>query len=193
MRDGQRTITGEASPYYIFHPHAAKRAAATVPEAKIVALLRNPVDRAYSHYWHNVRDGLEVLSLDEAIDAEEQRISEERERLTNDESYYSKIHRSYSYLSRGIYVDQLKNWYAHFGISQVLILESGELFKDPSGTANRVQEFVGLPARALTPNQEKRNEGEYAPMAPKNRQRLKEFFEPHNRRLYEYLGVDLGW
>ncbi|MEJ2557594.1 MAG: sulfotransferase domain-containing protein, partial [Anaerolineae bacterium] len=51
----QDLITGEATPYYLFHPHAPGRAAAIVPHVKLIVLLRNPADRAYSHYNHEVK------------------------------------------------------------------------------------------------------------------------------------------
>ena len=54
---GKPVLTGEASPYYLFHPHAARRIARLLPDVKLIALLRNPVDRAFSHYHHEVRGG----------------------------------------------------------------------------------------------------------------------------------------
>ena len=63
-------LTGEATPYYLFHPHAPARAAAVAQDAKIVAILRDPVDRAYSHYGERVRHGAETLSFEDALAAE---------------------------------------------------------------------------------------------------------------------------
>jgi Sulfotransferase domain len=87
--DGRRVITGEASPYYLLHPFAPHRASITVPDAKLIALLRNPVDRAYSAYKHRVLTGRESLSFEEALDAEEERTSGELEKMLSDESYHS--------------------------------------------------------------------------------------------------------
>ena len=103
-------ITGEATPCYIFHPHVPRRVFKTIPGIKLIVLLRNPVDRAYSFYHHNLRRGLESLSFEEAIESEVKRLRGELEKMMDDENYFSFNRQYYSYLSRGIYVDQLKNW-----------------------------------------------------------------------------------
>jgi hypothetical protein len=106
----QGFITGEGSPYYIFHPHVPKRIFDTVPRAKLILLLRNPVDRAYSHYHHEVKLGVEPLSFEDAIDREEERLHGQGEKIIADESYYSFNHQHYSYLCRGVYAYQLTVW-----------------------------------------------------------------------------------
>lgn len=187
-------ITGEASPYYLYHPHAPRRAAEVVPEARLIAVLRNPVDRAYSDYNDRVRSGFETLSFEEAVEAEAERLEGEKERMLADEYYFSPRHRRYSYLDRGIYVDQLLHWEEFFARDQMLVFESGELFRDPLGSMERAAGFLGLPKRAVeAPPDRFRNDGRYEPMATETRQRLNRYFEPHNQRLYEYLGRDLGW
>lgn len=191
-RDEQRVLTGEASPYYLYHPHAARRVAETVPDARLIVLLREPVERAYSDYQHKAREGRDRLDFQEAIETEEERLLGERERMLEDESYQSSEYRRFSYLSRGVYVDQLKDWHEFFDREQLLVLESGELFNDPNKTFGRVLEFLGLP-ECRPEISDVRNEGEYEPLDPSIRRRLEEYFEPHNRRLYEYLGKDFGW
>lgn len=191
-REEQRVLTGEASPYYLFHPHAARRAAQTVPDVKLIALLRNPVDRAYSDYQHKVREGRERLGFQEAIETEEERLRGEREKMINDEHYQSPEYRRFSYLSRGVYADQLKEWHEFFDREQLLMLESEDLFKDPHKTFGRVLEFLNLPDWQPEVS-DVRNEGEYEPLDPLIRRQLEEYFEPHNQRLNEYLGEDFGW
>jgi hypothetical protein len=194
-RDGQRVITGEASPYYLFYPHSARRVAETIPQAKLIALLRNPVDRAYSAYNRQVRSRRESLDFEEALAEEEKRTAGELEKMLSDERYYSSSIRRYAYRSRGIYVDQLQRWHKYFAPNQLLVLKSEDLFADPIGTVESVHEFLNLPKRDMniTLATEKRNRRTFQPMAPATRQRLEQFFEPHNQRLYEYLGVDFGW
>ena len=86
-------ITGEASPYYLFHPRAPQRVAKTLPKAKLIILLRNPVDRAYSQYQHQLRQpGVEPLSFEEAIAYEEKRLAGEEEKILRDEKYDSFNH-----------------------------------------------------------------------------------------------------
>jgi len=194
-KDGKKVITGEASPYYLFHPQAPHRASITVPDTKLIALLRNPVDRAYSAYHHRVRNGEEDLSFEEALEAELERTSGELEKLISDGSYRSRPYAKYTYLLRGIYVEQLKRWHEHFDPEQLLVLRSEDLFTNPVEGVRRVQEFLGLPKHdiAITASTEGRNRRHYQPMAPSTRRRLEDFFEPHNRKLYGYLGVDFGW
>jgi hypothetical protein len=191
--NGQREITGEASPYYLFYPHAARRVAETIPQTKLIALLRNPVDRAYSDYQHTFRQGNETLAFSEALELEEERLRGEREKIVADETYRSLNYRRYSYISRGIYVDQLEEWYKHFDREQLLILKSEDFFARPSDTLELVLPFLDLSERDFA-LEGKRNEGGYSdPMDPDTRRWLQDFYEPHNRRLYEYLGRDFDW
>ena len=191
--NGRSIITGEASPYYLYHPLAARRASQVVPQAKLIVLLRNPVDRAYSDYQHKFRDGSETLSFEEAIEAEEERIGGERERMLADETYLSPNHRRYSYLTRGIYVDQLKEWHEHFDRGQMLIIKSEDYFARTADVTNLVLDFLELPVWDRKDAEGGKNRGGYDPMSPAVRERLESYFEPHNQRLYEYLGQDFGW
>jgi hypothetical protein len=188
----RRVLTGEASPYYLFHPRCAERIAGMVPRAKLVVLLRNPVDRAYSHYYHEVQRGREPLSFEEAIEREAQRLQGEEDRLLQEECSYSFSHQHYSYLSRGIYVDQLKRFQPLFPREQLLVLKSETFFAEPKAVLNQVLTFLGL--STWEPDRlPKYNMGTYRAMDRILRGRLTEFFRPHNERLYKHLGVDLGW
>ncbi len=191
-KEGRKVITGESSPYYIYHPHAAKRAAQVVPGARLIALLRNPVDRAFSDYNHKAREGRESLSFGKAIAAEEERLRGEKEKMLADESYASPTYRKFSYLSRGVYVDQLEEWRRYFDKERLLVLKSEDFFENPQVVFDRVLDFLGLPHQATGASGE-RNEGEYGQMNPAIRRRLEDYFEPHNKRLYDFLGVDFGW
>lgn len=188
----QNLVTGEATPYYIFHPAAPKRISEVVPEVKLIALLRNPVDRAYSHYQYEVRRGRETLSFEDAIGREVERLSGERERILRDGSYYSFNHQRYSYLSRGIYMDQLRTWIGLFPKEQMLILKSGDFYADPPTMLGRILEFLNLPSWELK-EYKTYNRASYPRMNAVTRKRLIDYFNPHNQRLYEYLGMSLDW
>jgi hypothetical protein len=191
-KEGLSTITGESTPYYLFHPHTARRMAQVVPEAQLITVLRNPADRAYSHYHQEVRRGHEPLTFEEAIEAEEGRLRGEVDRMLKDEHYVSFNHQNFSYLARGIYVDQLVEWSRFFGDEQQLVLKSEDLFDQTLDVLDSVLGFLGMPGwypEVLEPCLK----GSYAPMNPVTRRQLRDYFEPHNRRLYEYLGVDFGW
>jgi hypothetical protein len=179
QKDGQRTITGEATPGYLFHPHAPKKMARVIPEAKLIALLRNPVDRTYSAFhFFPVKHGRQKGTFEETIATSINRPRENR------------------FFKQGIYVDHLLRWAKFFSREQMLVLKCEEFFEYPQETLTRVLKFLEL--SEWKPNaselDDKRNEGSYErAMDPTVRRRLEEYFEPHNRRLYEYLGVDFGW
>jgi len=185
-------LTGEATPYYIFHPHAPKRVSKILPRVKLIALLRNPVDRAYSHYHLEVRNGAETLSFEDALEREAKMVSRERERITQDENYQSLAHQRHSYLSRGIYVDQLEVWESLFPREQILVLRSEDFDADPATTLRSVLKFLNLPS--WEPQEYgKYHQARYPKMDPATRRRLVSYFEPHNQSLYEFLGVNFEW
>jgi sulfotransferase family protein len=194
----QAFVTGEASAYYLFHPHVPKRVSTVLPHVKLIVMLRNPVDRAYSQYNFEVDLGRETLPFEEALDREGERISREREKMIADEGYVSFDYSRYSYLARGIYVDQLQTWMSLFPKEQFLILKSEDFYADPVTALDHTSKFLNL--AELEPHEKKKkyklhnyNTTPYPKMNPATRKRLIEYFEPHNARLYDLLGVELGW
>jgi hypothetical protein len=185
-------ITGEATTYYIFHPHAPRRILEALPRVKLIALLRNPTNRAYAQYHQKLRQGRETLSFEDAVEAEPARLSGEREKMLAHEGYESIEYRDHSYLARGIYVDQLAYWMTLFPREQMLILRSEDLRVNPSGVLKEVLNFLELPGWEPK-NHNNYGEASYPKMEPQIRKRLNEYFKPHNRRLNEFLGRDFGW
>lgn len=177
-----RVQTGEASPYYIFHPLVASRAFDLIPTARLIVLLRDPVDRAYSHYHHEVRLGAESLSFEAAIEAEDQRVGEDKLRLALDSSYVSFNYQHFTYLKRGIYADQISCWLRYYRPEQFLILSSEQFFKDPRSVYQEVLQFLGLPSWDL-PAYPPELVGSYRPMPDETRRYLREYFAPHNLAL----------
>jgi hypothetical protein len=185
-------VVGEASPSYVFHPLGPERVRALVPEARLVVLVRNPVDRALSHHNHEVALGREPLPFEEALDAEEERLRGEEERLIADPAYFSREWWSHTYKARGRYAEQLERWLAVFPREQLLIVPSEDLGAEPVETYARVVAFLGAPPHRLD-SFPRVFEQRYEPMRPETRERLAAEFEEPNRRLYELLGRDLGW
>ena len=190
---GATLRTGEASPYYMFHPHALRRIAAALPRVKLVALLRNPIDRAYSQYHHEVGHGHEPLSFSEAIAREEDRLRDELPRLAADEGAYSFAHQHHSYVARGLYARQLMEIRrAGFADGQVMVLPSEDFFADAPRQFARLLDFLELPA--WRPAEfERFHVLRYERMGEAMRDRLRERFAGPNQELYERLGRDLGW
>jgi Sulfotransferase domain len=194
---GRAPVAGEASPYYLFHPRAAERAAEVVPDAKVIVLLRNPVERAWSHYWERVNAGTEPLSFEEAIEREPSRLAGEVERILADPRYTSPAHDHFSYLARGRYLEQLEPWLQRFPRERICILRSEDFYADPQKVYNQVLEFLGLPSAELdasrrysvVPTSVRRVER----MDEATRRRLVEWYAVHNRRLEAALGMELCW
>jgi Sulfotransferase domain len=187
---GQAPLTFEATPYYLFHPLAPARAAQLLPEVKLLVLLRDPVARAWFHYRHMVRLGLEPLSFPEAIAQEPVRLAGEVERIQADPGYDAVRHRRYSYLARGAYATQLRQWLGQFPADRFLVLCTERLGADPAGCYGKVLGFVGLPG--WTPSAfplHTRNPRASSGMPSELRGRLEEHFAPATRELEELLGT----
>jgi len=186
-------ITGEASPDYIFHYYAPGRIYSTLPDVKLLVFLRNPADRAYSHYQHYLRQGLENLSFEEALGKEDERLGGELEKMKANPDYYSFNYHHYSYRTRGIYIKQLKRWMEIFPRNQFLISSSEDFYRDPDTVYQEILDFLGLPA--LRPGSfSKYNVGKkYAGMKNSTRKKLIEFYKPYNQKPYEFLARDFKW
>ncbi|GGD05243.1 sulfotransferase domain-containing protein [Nocardioides daphniae] len=192
-RLGHRPISGEASPYYLWDHRVAGEVHAIAPEVKAIALLRDPVERAWSHYHERRKNGVEPLSFVDALAAEPTRLEGELERMAADRTYYSEAHDWYTYRSRGIYLPSLENWWSTFGREQLLVLRSEDLYADVQGTFDTVCEFLGLPQHRL-PDTKAFNG--IAPSAIDDdavRAELAEFYAPHNAALEAALGRSMGW
>ncbi|HET7207519.1 MAG TPA: sulfotransferase domain-containing protein [Terriglobales bacterium] len=181
-----RLMTGDATPYYIFHPLVPERAFQALPHAKIIVMLRDPVDRAYSHYNHEVRHGHEFLSFEKATEAEESRLKGVAERFSADRFYTSFEHQHFSYVSRGIYQAQIERWLHFYPAEQLLVISSEEFFRNPAEQYKRVLKFLSLPAWELD-QYPAQHVGNYPPVSLETKARLQEYYEPHNRALREYL------
>ena len=188
----EKFITGEASPTYLIHPLTPKRIQKELPKVKLIVLLRDPVDRAFSHYQMEKRLGYETLSFEDALEIEEKRLEGEREKMIEDENYFSYDLQKFSYLTRGIYIDQLKNWLEVFPKDQLLVLQTEEFLENPSKIYKHVLKFLGLPETDLK-SYKKLNVGNYNTMDKKIREKLIEFYKPYNQRLYKYLKTNFNW
>jgi hypothetical protein len=186
------SITGEATPYAMFHPHAPMRLRDIAPRARIIALLRNPVERAYSHYLLERSRGDEVLSFAAALDAETGRLAGEEAKLVADPTYVSETHKHASYMSRGDYARQLERWLAVFPRDHLLILRSEDLYEQSANTFRRVTEFLNLPPADDIPFVA-HNRSAGPPLDPALRERLERHFAPLNAGLGSLLGWDPGW
>ena len=145
---GQRR--GDITPFYLFHPQAPQRIQSLLPDAQLIVLLRDPVERALSQYFHSVRLGFEPLPIGEGLAAEQ-------ERLRTDALLHLQEH---SYVSRSRYLEQLDRYRELFPDQQLLVLKSEALFADPATTWERIESFLGLPATPCPSTLPKANSGQ---------------------------------
>lgn len=193
MKPGQ--VAFEASPLYMLHPLAAGRIAALLPEVKLVAVLRNPTDRALSHYFHNVRNNAlrhhaEGLTPMQAMAEEDARLAP----ILAAADYKNEIFRAFSYKARGRYLEQLERYWGHFPRERLLVLRAEDLFEDPAGLMRELCDFLGIERIAEGLDFAARNVGgNREPVDAETRAMLDAYFAPHNRALYDALGRDFGW
>jgi len=182
------TVSGEGSPYYLFHPHCADRIHRAFPDARLVALLRNPIDRAVSHHGHERRQGGERRPMEQAFAEEREAMPAEEARLLADPRADSRIHRRGSYLSRGIYAPQLARYLERFPREQLLVLRYDRFFADPAAHFPRVLDHLGLEPSDVPFARHGAGDGKR--VGDLDRDALAAFFRPHNEALSELLGED---
>jgi hypothetical protein len=189
---GEGKITGEGSPYYLFHPTVHQRVKSVCPGCKFLVMLRDPVDRAFSHYHHELRKGRESLSFEQALDAEAGRLEGQAEAVAGDPRAQSMALQHFSYLARGRYAEQLERWFSVFPRDQFLILFSSSLNSEFGSTMSRVYSFLGLPSTSIDKPRHS-NVGKYDEMPAESRQFLQEYFAEPDKQLAELLDCELPW
>jgi hypothetical protein len=185
-------ITGEATPYYLFDPHVPRRVGQVLPDIKLIILLRNPVDRAYSHFQFESRVGIENLDFESAVERELASFPAEEVKVLKDPYYKSDVYSRFSYLARGLYLPQIKRWRDVFNEDRFLIIKSEDLYRKTGEVLREVFAFLGIGDEEIS-DRKTYNASEYLPLPDHLRARLVSYFTPHNRELYEFLGRDFLW
>ncbi|MCC0178641.1 sulfotransferase domain-containing protein [Waterburya agarophytonicola K14] len=180
----------EATPAYLFNPLAPKRIFETLPNAKLIILLRNPTKRAISHYLHGARRNWDPLPCYEALQAEEARLKP----VIEAQNYKSRAFIEYSYKSRGLYREQIERYLEYFPREQMLIFNSNDLFTQTEAALKRVFDFIGVDptfkVKNLTVPNSAPNKKKFEPHVYEY---LNDYFKTHNEALYEFMGEDYGW
>jgi hypothetical protein len=182
----------EASGYYLYHPFALERIAHDLPAVKLVAMLRNPTERAFSAYKHEFARGFERETFEKALELEDTRLTGEIERMRGDSRYESFAHRHHSYRRRGHYAEQLERVFEYFPRNQVHVIDSEFFFAEPVPEYRHLLVFLGLrPAEPASFGWHNARPG--TPMAAATRRMLDDYYRPHNKRLASLLGREPGW
>ena len=185
-------VAFEASGYYLYHPFALERLARDLPRTKLVVMLRDPVERAFSAYKHEYSRGFEHESFGGALELEDERLAGEIDRMRADIRYESLAHRHHSYRHRGHYAEQLERAFALFPPEQVHVINSETYFRQPAQEYLKLLTFLGL--RRYEPTGFRQVNAEPSGSLPaKTRQMLEEYYAPHDERLTKLLGRPPSW
>ena len=188
----KKFLTYDVTPGYIRRPWAARRISSYFPNTKLIAVLRNPVDKTYSHYNMGINEGNEKRSFEEVI-------KYDLEQLENFSDSYSKKSDDYfknvvenSFVARGFYLEQLDIWFKLFPKKQILIIKSEDLANRTTEVVKDIFNFLMIPEYNIK-NVSKHRVSDYSKMNSNTRKTLIEFFRPYNKKLYEFLDRDFGW
>jgi hypothetical protein len=192
LRRGSR-LAFESAGYYMHHPLAPERIAADLPGVKLLVLLRDPVERAYSAHKHELARGFETEpSFERAVALEPERLAGEVERIKVEPGYVSHSHRHHSYLDRGHYADQLQVLFDRFGRDRVHVAFAEDFFTEPECCYDAILDFLELPHWHPAAF-ERHNTRPGSPLPAGLRERLTEHFAPHDERLADLLGEVPPW
>ena len=178
----------EVTGQYYRRPWSIKNILELIPNVKLIAMLRNPVDAAYSNY--NKNSILRISQFEDIIAKELQMFEKEKKKI--EENGYSASIVENSVLARGLYAYQLEKWIKHFPREQILFVATEDLTNDHNKTFQEIFNFLKLPTCKI--EYERKNIGKYKKeMKPETRKFLIDFYKPHNKKLYELLGKNFDW
>lgn len=190
LRRQHRFFTGEASTLYMFSPLVPERIHKHLPGIKLIALLRDPITRAHSQYFHELRKGRESLSMLDAFLAEESRIS----KALKAKDYKSPDLLNYSYLKKGLYAEQLERYLEYFSRDQILVLQSETFFEKTHEVMKLVWDFIGVDQNFFVPDLTTKQKGKNKKnMSPDVLNYLRSYYNEPNQRLFELLGRSFNW
>ena len=183
-------ITGEDTPFYFWNPIAAKRIQKLLPNTKLIIILRNPIERAYSEYQDLASNKSNFPSFETVIENEMNSQRNNTDIIT--EENFEVFNQKNSYLLKGIYVDQLKIWTSLFPKEQIFILSTENLNSDPISALGSVFQYLNLPDYKIK-NPQHQKQKKYSSMKTETRNELIEFFKPHNERLFKMINKKFDW
>jgi len=188
-------LCGDITPYYLFHPRAPLQIHTVLPEARLIVLLRDPVERALSQFFHAKRHGFESLDLEAALAAEQERLADAQQALeTPGSQHYS--HQKHSYVSRSRYEHQLNRYAELFPTQQLMVCRSEDLFTEPTTCLDRITAFLGI--KAIRPDlnvsiRANAGAGEATAVPDRIRQQLRAELAPTVATIRSLYGFDWGW
>jgi hypothetical protein len=189
---GDTPLTFESSPYYLFHPLAGARISRDLPGVRLLVLVRDPVERAYSAHAHEIARGYETEPFERALDLEEERLAGQAGKIISQPGYHSHSHQHHGYRARGRYAEQLERLASLAGRDRVHVVDSGRFFTEPERVYDHVLEFLGLRNHGY-PVFERHNARSRSPMPESLRAELSDYFQPYDEKLTDWLGGPPSW
>jgi hypothetical protein len=180
-------LAGEKSTDYLESAAAAARMARDLPRAKLIFVLREPVERAYSNYLWTSMNGFETEDFATALRLEDRRERELPESL--------KFARPFSYFSRGLYADLLSEYFSRFPREQILVLSFDDLVASPAATAEKLHGFLEVVPRGADADALgviNASQSACGPLDDEIRRTLRSRYAEPNRRLVLMLGPEFA-
>ena len=190
-RTGSPAVVGESSPYYMWHPLAPDRIARSLPGVRVIVLLRDPVERAYSAHAHELARGFETEPFEKALTLEAERLQGQEEGLESGELTHSQAYQHLAYVRRGEYITQVERLAAAVGKDNLLVLDSADFWAEPDQHWPEVATFLGLSDHPVSIAQH--NARSRAPMSDQLRAQLQDHYTPFDERLARWWGRTPSW
>ena len=193
-KKNENFVVLDSDPNCSYHPHSPNRIYQRLPDIKLIFILRNPIDRAWSDFNQDLnRNWISKISFEEKIKDDKADLDKMLNSLK-----YQKIQPDYfkemprAYLSIGKYVNYIKKWFEYFPPEQILFLTTDELKSDLDTSLTKIFKFLNIPNQPI-PNLEKRNMGKYKKMNLETRKKLIEYYRPFNLELETLLNKKFNW
>ena len=183
-------LTFDVTPFYIYNPLVVDRISKFSSKAKIIASLRNPIDRAYSNFNDRIqREGDTKTTFDEIVENELELI---KKNIDNENAQFLVNTFYESLLARGLYAKQLEYWFKKIPKENICIISSEELQNNTENTLSEIFEFLDIPIQKIQ-DTTRQNKIKYSKMNDSTRELLTDFFKPHNEKLFGLLGKKFNW
>jgi hypothetical protein len=183
-------LCGDITPYYLFHPEVPTRLRECLPEARLVALLRDPVERALSGLFHSIRLGLEPEGVEQALALESRRLAGAEGVLRAADGVH-RSHQVHSYVARSRYEQQLVRYRAEWEAGRLLLLRSEDWFARPEQIWPQILAFLGVEEQPLPlqPHAFNAGTGEASELPMALRRRLRAELEPTYQWMETHHGL----
>ena len=175
---------------YMEEESTANNVYQTKPNMKIIIILRNPVDRAYSQYHLSVRQAAERRSFEDVVEENMNRLNKESHEHHEIKPRFSA--KEDNYLKKGLYALQLRYWLKIFPRENILVVSTEEFESNQQIIYNKIFEFLNI-SKFEVKNTKKMEKGNYQPMKSETRNLLLDYFRPHNHELFELINMEFNW